>query len=116
MTFLQTGTVILFNIYGQIISPPSIWTEFDPMNMTQFLSDIPYRTAVSKEYEVSSLYNRLKNTDTLRNIEILDQYYEMSEYYESTVLLPYNFTGTIVISSFLFVILLFFRMKNGNLV
>ena len=95
MSFLETGTVIFFNLFGQIISPPSIWTEFDPMNMTQFLVDITYRTAVTPEY-FGDLYNRSANTDTLRYVQILDQYYQNAEYYESTVLLPYNFIETTV--------------------
>ena len=97
MSFLKTGTVVFFNLFGQIISPSPLWTEFDPLNVTQKIYEITYRTGIDASYYLG-LYNRLQNSDELRYVKIMDPYYQPSvEYYESTVLLPDNYQETTVI-------------------
>jgi hypothetical protein len=96
LTFLNTGITVFFSLFGNVISPPGIWFEVDPMNLTVTLWDIYWRTDMTITYYYDELFNRSVNSDQLREIKILNQYYQETDYYESTVLLPYNFIETTV--------------------
>lgn len=96
LTFLNTGFIIFFNMFGNLISIPGFWFEINPVNITEYLWEVPLRTDMSYKYYSSVLFNAAVNNDTLRPIKILNYYHELSEYYESTVLLPYNFLETTV--------------------
>lgn len=61
------------------------------------LWDVPWRTNMDANYFISNLFNRLGNDDSLRSITVDNDYYNMTQYYESTVLLPLNYNETTVI-------------------
>ncbi|MCB0512749.1 MAG: hypothetical protein KDC72_09380 [Bacteroidetes bacterium] len=108
LTFLNTGYTIFFNLFAQIIAPAPTWTEVNPMNVTQNLFDVYSRTGITEKYFYDNLFNKTKNSDELRLVSILNEFYDYTDYYESTVLLPYNFEEATVKIILFFLILMFF--------
>lgn len=100
MTFLNTGYIIFCNLFGSIISTPGFWFEIDPLNITATLWDLNLRTDIDFQYYQNYLFPATTNNNSLRPIKILNQYYVATDYYESKVLLPYNFIETTVLISY----------------
>lgn len=79
---------MLFNSFGIVIGKPLPWEEFSDNQLIN-MTDIPNRTDLNMQQWLK-LYNLKDNDKTLREITILDYYYNYGSFYESTAVLPYD--------------------------
>lgn len=88
-----------------MVAKPSNWNDISD-KMVVDVVDIINRTGITVA-QWTSLSKTENNSDTLLQVRILDPYYQYQEYYETTVLLPYDIKKSKVFKSFFFPSLFF---------
>ena len=89
-----------------MIAIPQHWIEFDS-NSTLLIYNIVNRTDIDFATYIK-LYAKTTNDQHLTEINILDPYYQQSDYYESLVILPFDIAATTVKNILNFSFLAFF--------
>ena len=77
---------MLFNLYGMVIGKPVFWIDISDKVIVSII-DINNRTGITLDYWNLLSVARINN-NTLREVRILDFYFNYQDYYESTVVLP----------------------------
>ena len=106
LNFLKTGFGMLFNSYGTVVGKPSFWQDLND-NYIAGLVDIKNHTGIDQSYWTLLNISKINNK-TLRSIRILDMYYNYKDFYDSTVVLPYDISTSKVFIVLLLTKIIFF--------